>query len=44
MRQNTCAPGAARQLVELSAVEGEQPQPLLVGEGDVLFLFYCVAE
>src|ERR1700730_19019018 len=33
------------QLVELeSAVEGEQPQPRLVGEGDVLFLLYRVAE
>src|SRR3984893_14876521 len=34
-----------RQLVELeSAVEGEQPQPRLVGEGDILFLLYRVGE
>ena len=40
-----CAGCGARQLLELeSAVEGEQPQPRLIGEGDVLFLFDRVAE
>ena len=46
MRQKTCAPGADRASLSSSccAVEGEQPQPGVIGERDVLFLFDRVAK
>src|SRR6516165_730820 len=35
----------SRQLVKFGrTVESEQPEPHLMGEGDVFFLFYCIAK
>ncbi len=46
MRQKTRAPGAARANLSssLRAVEGKKPQARVIGKGNVLFLFYRIAE